>query len=160
MLFRSETGDLWDAIEEVVSTDGGENVPVRRLMDSFIWQPGYPLVSAKLDGNELVLSQCRFTFDNDPDATLWVLPVHVRNAGVETKVLLESDEIRVPTADPAGAVVVNAGGHGFFRVAYSADLLSRLTGEILSGLDTIERYNLVDDAWNAVVSGKIGRAHV
>ncbi|MFM1789751.1 MAG: hypothetical protein RLZZ526_78, partial [Actinomycetota bacterium] len=69
---NTETGDLWDAIEEVVSTDGGENVPVRRLMDSFIWQPGFPLVSAKLDGNELVLSQCRFTFDNDPDATLWV----------------------------------------------------------------------------------------
>ena len=152
---NTETGDLWDAIEEVVSTDGGENVPVRRLMDSFIWQPGYPLVSARLDGNELVLSQCRFTFDNDPDATLWVLPVHVRNAGAETKVLLESDEIRVRIADPAGAVVVNAGGHGFFRVAYSADLLSRLTGEILSGLDTIERYNLVDDAWNAVVSGNL-----
>jgi len=152
---NTETGDLWDAIEEVVSADGGENVPVRRLMDSFIWQPGFPLVSAKLDGNELVLSQCRFTFDNDPDATLWVLPVHVRNAGIETKVLLESDEVRVRVADAGGAIVVNAGGHGFFRVAYSADLLSRLTGEVLAGLDTIERYNLVDDAWNAVVSGNL-----
>jgi puromycin-sensitive aminopeptidase len=152
---NTETGDLWDAIEEVVAGDGGENVPVRRLMDSFIWQPGFPLVSAKLDGNELVLSQCRFTFDNDPDATLWVLPVHVRNAGAETKVLLESDEIRVPVTDPHGAIVVNAGGHGFFRVAYSADLLSRLSGDVLAGLDTIERYNLVDDAWNAVVSGNL-----
>ena len=152
---NTETGDLWDAIEEVVAGDGGENVPVRRLMDSFIWQPGFPLVSAKLDGNELVLSQCRFTFDNDPDATLWVLPVHVRNAGVESKVLLESDEIRVRVADAGGAIVVNAGGHGFFRVAYSADLLSRLSGDVLAGLDTIERYNLVDDAWNAVVSGNL-----
>ena len=152
---NTETGDLWDAIEEVVSTDGGENVPVRRLMDSFIWQPGFPLVSARLDGDELVLSQCRFTFDNDPDATLWVLPVHVRNGGSWTKVLLETDETRVTLSDAAGAVVVNAGGHGFFRVAYSADLLSRLSGDVLAGLDTIERYNLVDDAWNAVVSGNL-----
>ena len=152
---NTETGDLWDAIEEVVSADGGENVPVRRLMDSFIWQPGFPLVSAGLDGDELVLSQCRFTFDNDPDATLWVVPVHVRNGGTETKVLLETDETRVRIADPAGAVVVNAGGHGFFRVAYSAELLSRLSGRVLAGLDTIERYNLVDDAWNAVISGNL-----
>ena len=153
---NTETNDLWDAIEETVSNDGGEKVPVRRLMDSFIWQPGFPLVSARLDGNDLVLSQCRFTFDNDPDATLWVVPVHVRNGGTETKVLLESDAIRVPLRDASGAVVVNAGGHGFFRVSYSAELLGRLSGAELRSLDIIERYNLVDDAWNAVVAGALG----
>ena len=157
-LGNTETNDLWDAIEETVSDDGGEKVPVRRLMDSFIWQPGFPLVSARLEGGDLVLSQCRFTFDNDPDATLWVVPVHVRNGGTETKVLMETDEARVPLADPAGAVVVNAGGHGFFRVAYSQDLLARLTGPELRSMDVIERYNLVDDAWNAVVSGNLPAA--
>ena len=60
---NTETGDLWDAIEHVVSTDGGENVPVRALMDSWIWQAGYPLVSARVDGAELVLSQRQFTFE-------------------------------------------------------------------------------------------------
>ena len=152
---NTETNDLWDAIEDTVSNDGGEKVPVRRLMDSFIWQPGFPLVSARVDGNDLVLSQCRFTFDNDPDATLWVVPVHVRNGGTETKVLLETDETRVPLLDAAGAVVVNAGGHGFFRVAYSAELLARLSGVQLRSMDIIERYNLVDDAWNAVVAGAL-----
>jgi puromycin-sensitive aminopeptidase len=51
--------------------------------------------------------------------------------------------------------MVNAGGHGFFRVAYSGDLLSRLTGGVLAQLDVIERYNLVDDAWNAVTAGNL-----
>ncbi len=37
---NTETNDLWDAIEAT----SGE--PVRRIMDSWIWQPGYPLVSA------------------------------------------------------------------------------------------------------------------
>ncbi|MEY3691339.1 MAG: hypothetical protein RJB57_994, partial [Actinomycetota bacterium] len=155
---NTETNDLWDAIEETVSSDGGEKVPVRRLMDSFIWQPGFPLVSARQDGNDLVLSQCRFTFDNEPDATLWVLPVHVRNGGREIKVLMESDETRIALPDPTGAVVVNAGGHGFFRVSYSAGLLSRLDGSALRGTEIIERYNLVDDAWNAVTAGNLAAA--
>jgi puromycin-sensitive aminopeptidase len=53
---------------------------------------------------------------------------------------------------------VNAGGHGFFRVSYSADLLARLDGSVLRGMEIIERYNLVDDAWNAVTSGNLSAA--
>jgi len=149
---NTETGDLWDAIEHVVSTDGGENVPVRKLMDSWIWQAGYPLVSARIDNNQLVLSQRQFTFDNNPNATLWVVPIHVRIGDTVTKVLLESDETRLPVADPSVVIVVNAGGPGFYRVEYSAELMSRITGTTLATLTTLERYNLVDDAWNAVVS--------
>ena len=152
---NTETSDLWDAIEEIVSNDGGEVVPVRALMDSFIWQPGFPLVAARRDGDDLVLAQCRFTFDNDPDATLWTVPVHVRNGGTESKVLMTADEARVRLADPSGPVIVNAGGNGFFRVSYSPELLARITGEVLAGMQIIERYNLVDDAWNAVVAGNL-----
>ena len=152
---NTETGDLWDAIEHVVSTDGGENVPVRALMDSWIWQAGYPLVSARIDEADLVLSQRRFTFDNTPDATLWVIPIHVRVGNDATKVLLNNDELRLPLADSSATVVVNAGGPGFYRVEYSTDLLSRITGTTLATLTTLERYNLVDDAWNAVVAGAL-----
>ena len=152
---NTETGDLWDAIEETVAADGGENVPVRALMDSFIWQPGFPLVSARIEAGELVLDQCRFTFDNNPDATLWTVPVHVRNGAAETKVLLTGDRTRVALRDTAAPVIVNAGGNGFFRVSYSPELLGRITGDVLAGMQIIERYNLVDDAWNAVVSGNL-----
>ena len=150
---NTETNDLWDAIEHVVSTDGGPIVPVRRLMDSWIWQAGYPLISARIDGTDLVISQRQFTFDNQPDATLWVVPIHIRIGSTSSKVLLETDEIRIPLTDTAATVVVNANGPGFFRVEYSAELLLRITGATLSSLDTLERYNLVDDAWNAVVAG-------
>ena len=60
---NTETNDLWDAIEATT----GE--PVRRIMDSWIWQPGYPIVSAALvtaDGSTaLSLSQQRFRFETD-----------------------------------------------------------------------------------------------
>ena len=119
---NTETSDLWDAIEHT----SGE--PVRRMMDSWIWQPGYPLVSAKIDGDELVLSQRRFAFDPDTaDATLWVVPVRVRHGDESTDVLLDGDEVRLPAGD--GPIIVNADGHGFFRVDYSDELRDRLTAE-------------------------------
>jgi len=148
---NTETNDLWDAIEHT----SGE--PVRRMMDSWIWQPGYPLVTASIDGDELVLGQSRFSFAADAadDGTRWVVPITVRQGDRTDRYLHEGDEVRVPLADAHAPVIVNAGGHGFFRVAYDDELRGRLSGDALADLDTLERYNLVDDAWNAVVAGRL-----
>jgi puromycin-sensitive aminopeptidase len=151
---NTETSDLWDALE---ATTGQ---PVRTLMDSWIWQPGYPLVSARVDGDELVVSQQRFGFDPTTiDHTIWQVPVIVRCGDRVDTMLLGADEIRIGIGDdPTAPVVVNAGGHGFYRVAYDDELRSRLVGTALDSLDTLERYNLVDDAWNAVVAGRLDAA--
>jgi puromycin-sensitive aminopeptidase len=143
---NTDTGDLWDAIEHT----SGE--PVRRIMDSWIWQPGFPLVSARVDGDQLVLEQRRFVFDAEAitDA-LWAVPIRVRQGGETTSVLLDGDELRLAAGD--GPVIVNALGHGFYRAAYSDELRDRLTPEVISGLTTLERYSLVDDAWSAVTAG-------
>jgi puromycin-sensitive aminopeptidase len=147
---NTETSDLWDAIE-----DANPATPVRKMMDSWIWQPGFPLVSARLDDSTLVLSQQRYAFGDTDDPTLFVVPVHVRIDGVESKVLLDGFEARVPLPSADATAVVNAGGHGFMRVAYDATLRSRLVGEELANLTIIDRYNLVDDAWNEVVAGRL-----
>jgi puromycin-sensitive aminopeptidase len=49
-------------------------------------------------------------------------------------------------------VLVNEGGHGFYRVRYERGLLDALLGD-LGGLAAIERYNLVNDAWACVMAG-------
>jgi len=154
---NTETNDLWDAIEAT----SGE--PVRRIMDSWIWQPGYPIVSASLvtaDGSTaLSLSQQRFRFETDEsaDRPVWAIPVHIRNGGVTTSVLLDDTTLAAPVAlaDPDGPVIVNAGGHGFFRVDYAEELRSRLDGEVLGSMSTLERYNLVDDAWSSTLAGRL-----
>ncbi len=150
---NTETSDLWDAIEEV-----NPSAPVRKLMDSWIWQPGYPLLSARVDATTLVLSQQRFSYAETEDPTVFVVPVHLCIDGTESKVLLDGFETRVALPSPSSVVVVNSGGHGFMRVAYDATLRSRLVGDELDSLTIIDRYNLVDDAWNEVVAGRLAAA--
>ena len=157
---NTETNDLWDAIEET----SGE--PVRRIMDSWIWQPGYPLVSASLSGTDpdqaIELTQRRFRFDEsegaDGTAGSWAIPVRVSEGSETTSVLLDDQPVRVPLQSPDQPVVVNAGGHGFYRVAYDDALRGRLTGPAIRSLSTLERHDLVDDAWAATVAGRMSAA--
>ena len=152
---NTETSDLWDGIEAITTADGG-NEPVRELMDSWIWQAGYPLVSASLDGDTIRLCQERFSFDVETDdPTLFIVPVAVRVGDDTTVVLLDSAEGSLPAGAAGAVIVVNAGGQGFFRVAYDDALRARLGAEALSSLDTVERYNLVDDASAAFVAGRL-----
>ncbi|MFZ4810038.1 MAG: M1 family metallopeptidase [Ilumatobacteraceae bacterium] len=151
---NTETGDLWDAIEAA-----NPETPVRQVMDSWIWQAGHPLISARLRDGRLVLRQERMTLGGDdlgPDlATTFLVPLHLRNGDEPWTVLLDGAELIVDLPHPDAAVVVNAGGHGFVRVAYDDELRARLLGDTLATLSTTERYMLVDDAWNAVVSGRL-----
>ncbi len=147
---NAETTDLWDAIEEAT----GE--PVRRIMDSWIFQGGYPIVAASRgDEGRLALEQQRFSFagaDEVAPAT-WSVPLLV-SAGVGTdRVLLEEPARTTDLALDGGVAVVNAGGHGFYRVRYSPELLERLQAA-LPDLAPIERALLVDDTWAAVLAGE------
>ena len=169
---NTETSDLWDAIEAT----SGE--PVRTMMDSWIWQPGYPIVRAEIvpgQPGHLRLTQRRFTFTDeaagDTAAQRWVIPVHVRNGDTTTLVLLGDPAASgqadgtdggatIVLADPAAPVIVGAGGHGFFRVDYADELRSRLGGDVLASLGTRERYGLVDDAWASTTAGQLAPAQL
>ena len=60
-----------------------------------------------------------------------------------------------PCVSPDAVVVVNSGGHGFYRVAYDDALRTRLAAAAQRELSTVERYALVDDTWAAVVAGSV-----
>ena len=70
---NTETHDLWDALEE----ETGE--PVRRIMDTWIWQGGYPLISVTIaDDGTLRFSQRRYSPSRPDDETKWAVPLLVR----------------------------------------------------------------------------------
>jgi puromycin-sensitive aminopeptidase len=152
---NTETTDLWDAIEAAT----GE--PVRRIMDSWIFQGGFPIVAvdAPADGTVLRFAQEPFRYLADgADATRWAVPLQLRyetasGAVVETTALLDGDELEVDLPEPVRWVVANAEGRGFYRVRTSGplrDALAERAGEVLS---QIERYSLVDDTWASVLAG-------
>lgn len=150
---NTETNDLWDAIEEVTQE------PARRVMDSWIFQRGYPLLAVEGDtAGKLTLRQQRFCFTPlNGDDTVWSVPVVLRygrgDQVAEHRQLLESAVVEIDLGAPVDWLVVNAGGHGFYRVRYAAPLLSSLTAVLMQQLAPIERYGLLDDTWAAVVSG-------
>src|SRR2546428_2938696 len=95
-------------------------------MDGWIFKPGYPLVSARHEGRELVLTQQRFTYLPEPldgaepsgePGQRWRVPVQIRTqAGATssvTRLLLSAGEARVPGAEALAAVVFHHRGPAF-----------------------------------------------
>ncbi|MGZ5214062.1 MAG: M1 family metallopeptidase, partial [Actinomycetota bacterium] len=150
---NAETHDLWDALEE----ETGE--PVRRIMDTWIWQGGYPLISVTIaDDGTLRFSQRRYSPSRPDDDTQWAVPLLVRQAAPDGRgrteaILVEADGATLPMLSPDAVVVANAGGISFVRVWYDEVLAGRLAGSAVLALSPLERYALVDDAWAAVVDG-------
>ncbi len=151
---NAETGDLWDAIEESTGQ------PARAMMDTWIFQQGFPVVSAELapDGRSLRLGQRRFFYapPASPEPQTWHVPIMVRAAdasGVAShKLLLTAAETTLELSGKPRWALLNEGGHGFYRVRYSPELLAALTAN-LNELRPIERFGLVSDTWAATVAG-------
>jgi puromycin-sensitive aminopeptidase len=149
---NTETHDLWDALEE----ETGE--PVRRTMDAWIFQRGYPAISVSLEGDAVRFAQRRFLPSRDDDDTTWPVPLTVRQAAGDQervdRILIEADGAELELLSPDAVVIANAGSASFVRVWYDDELRSRIVARAMDVLTPIERYGLVDDAWAAVVAGK------
>src|SRR5439155_2463364 len=129
------------------------------LMDGWIFQQGYPLLRVERKGGKLVLTQQPFRYLPDPAAKeRWRVPVQVRFASggkSEThRLLLEDQGAALPLPAALDYVLINEGGHGFFRVQYPPDLLDVLLRR-RAALSAIERFNLVNDAWALVLADRM-----
>lgn len=165
---NTETHDLWDALEEACKAAAAESgdaapVPVREIMDRWVFTAGHPVVEVKTkDGTSVELTQRPFKFLNDSsDTTLWPIPVTLRaklegkDEIVERKFLMSEKSHVEKLGDNAKVewVVVNSGGSGFYRVVYDKALAATLSANVMENLSAIERFNLVNDAWACVRSG-------
>ena len=150
---NAETTDLWDALEE------STRQPARALMDTWIFQAGHPLISVERDGQSLLVSQRIFRYlqDGETPERSWHVPVFLRAATqkevMDQTLLLTDGQARVELPEGVDWVVVNAGGHGFYRVRYSADLLEALKQRLQTSLLPVERFNLINDSWATTLAG-------
>jgi puromycin-sensitive aminopeptidase len=152
---NTETTDLWDAIEAEAPAD-----QIRAVMDSWIFQGGYPVIDAAPGDNEhLTLTQAPFAYlatDVAPEDSAigdsWLIPALYRSPGHAEQRVLIGAEPSVISRD-ASAVVVNSGAAGFYRVNYDSELLTPLVND-LALLEPGERYNLIADLWALALAGR------
>ncbi len=145
--------DLWRALGEA----SGE--PVLELAEAWIDSPGFPLLSASVEGASLRLAQRRFFSrpgDAEPSAR-WPVPVVARYAAGgqvrERRLVLREGTEAVALEGAPDWLVVNAGGTGFYRVAYDRASSDRLLGH-LDQLAPAERVALLSDEWALVKCGE------
>jgi puromycin-sensitive aminopeptidase len=148
---NTETTDLWDSIEAATAQ------PVRQIMDTWIFQGGYPILSAGVTDSTLNLAQRRFRYWGDDFGEQWLVPVLVRYGAGEReqtgRFLLDQRQGSIPLEFPPDWVVVNAGAAGFYRVGYSQELLEGLSRTAREALSAVERYQLLDDSFAGVLAG-------
>ena len=163
---NTETTDLWDALEAT----SGE--PVRRIMDSWIFQGGFPVIDVDLvnEGSTLRFTQERFGYAGDigegsPDtdaeqaAERWIVPLIFSQSSGDIvsfeKLLLEGDSLDVELFERADWILANTEGTGFYRAQYAPTLRDALVSHAAADLSPIERYGVVDDAWAAVLADRL-----
>lgn len=150
---NADTKDLWIAVGKVA------HQPVTEQMNGWIFQPGFPLITAELHGQELRLSQQRFTYlaQKPPLDQCWQVPIQLRfvigDRAEHRQFLLTERETTVPLPVGVTAVLVNEGGQGYYRVHHRAPLLDQLLDQGLDRLSVIERFCLISDAWATTVAG-------
>ncbi|RVU70435.1 MULTISPECIES: M1 family metallopeptidase [Lactobacillus] len=141
--FDNATGDdLWDALSTATDLDIG------KIMHSWLKQPGYPVVNAKVDANgHLILSQKQFFIGEGKDVgRTWQIPL---NANFDaSKIMSEKEidlgdykELRAKAGHP---LRLNVGNNSHFIVKYDDTLMKDIMADV-DNLNPIDKLQLLQD---------------
>ena len=146
------TPDYWKALEEAT----GE--PISEIMKSWVYQPGCPLVEVKREGNELFITQRRFTFLPHESDQIWIIPFTVilfyKNGKSKTlRTLLKDKSAKMTISKDVTAFKVNVEQSSFYRVKYEKKELEELGKLVLDKkLPSLDRFGLQSDLYALVRS--------
>jgi tricorn protease interacting factor F2/3 len=106
---NARSDDLWSAIEEA------SGKPVRKIMSAWIRQPGFPIITPRLEDGALYLMQNRMSISEKPEMALWPVPLIIEVNGARTTLLMESREARIKI-DALKTLRINPDRTGFYAV--------------------------------------------
>lgn len=152
---NASSQNLWQSIGTAAP-----EVPVTELMKTWVFQPGFPVVTVNRTNGKTAVSQERFFGmpGEKTDSSAWKIPLVIRavqsgstSAEPLRKVVgLRDEEIAIP-ADWKN-ILVNAGGMGFYRTRFSPEAIADVLREF-DKLTPEERLSTVADVnaqvWNA-----------
>jgi aminopeptidase N len=147
---NATTADLWNALSQA------SGKPVAEIAAGWTQQPGFPVVEVKRHGNEVSLSQERFTihFPNAPELQ-WKIPLTYFQVGDNKPQsrLMTGKTDTLSGIPPNRALKLNADGAGNYRVQYD-DASWKLLLAALPKLDMADRVNLLGDTWAFVQANR------
>lgn len=156
--FDNATGDdLWNALSTATDLNIGE------IMHSWLEQPGYPVVTAKIDDNgDLILSQKQFFIGQGEDkGRIWQIPL---NANFEAPTIMKDKEINLGNykdlRNKAGHPLrLNVGNNSHFIVEYDKTLLDDILADT-DELDSIAKLQILQDLRLLAQGGQISYATI
>lgn len=147
---------LWESLAEA------SEMPVSELMRSWVTQPGFPLITARRNGNRLILHQRRFTCLPDDGDQTWMVPLSVTAYAADGShealtVLLQEPRAEIDLPSGTRAYHLNPGHTGFYHVQYAeAENLSRLADRVKKRqLPALDRWGLQNDLFALVKAGEL-----
>ncbi len=147
--------DLWDALA------AASDAPITRMMKGWVEQPGFPVIEARRDSDELTLTQRRFTYLPNDSEQVWPVPVILRlfdekgESRAET-ILLEKVSETIPIDPGTTAFKINDGQTGFYRVRYEEKDLENLAPLVKEKvLSPQDRWGLESDLYEQVKAANL-----
>ncbi len=161
---NATAADFWETQARV------SGLPVDKVMQSFVEQPGVPEVTVgnpTHDGKAVMngapgavdVAQTRFFLsDGTPAAQSWTVPVCLRTSGKSGQqcslLTGDSGKLAVPGTGAISFVYGNANNKGYYRSAYSKKELAAVVANAEKGLTPPEQIGLLGDRWALMRAGQ------
>lgn len=140
--------DLWQAIQKA------SKMPVKSMVDSWLTQPGFPLIDIVRNGNKLSLKQSRYMLKSAKKNGLWHVPISIGTNKVITKKLFSKETTTLKIPSKTGGFVANYGRYGFYRVKYDKENLSAVKKLVEEKkIPAVDRWAIQNDLFSLCVSG-------
>ncbi len=146
--------DFWNA------QTANSHQPVDKIMQSFVTQPGAPLLSfSNTSAGGAPVTQSRFFLsaaNSTGTAQSWTLPVCIKTAGKPICRVLtpENSTLPIPADASTPFFYANANGKGYYRTAYTPEQYNAILAKAETTLTPAERIALIGDRWALVRSGQ------
>ncbi|VAI31878.1 unnamed protein product [Triticum turgidum subsp. durum] len=149
---NAKTEDLWAVLEK----ETGE--PVKDLMTTWTKQKGYPVINAKIKGNDIEIEQAQFLLDGSSGSGMWIVPITSGCGAYDTekKLLLKLKHDKLVIGSQCGDrkkggnfwTKLNINGTGFYRVKYDDELAAALQNALeTKKLSLMDKIGIVDDLY-------------
>ncbi|GKS67782.1 leucyl aminopeptidase [Nitrosarchaeum sp.] len=147
---NAEGKDLWDAIGKI------SKMPVRAMVQTWLKQPGFPVVEIEKHDSTLHLKQRRYVLESDKKSNkgLWSIPLSVGLQDEFFQKLFTKKSMSVKLPKDNLGFVANFGRKGFYRVKYDDGALIDLKMLIdQKQIPAIDRWAIQNDLFSLCISG-------